>query len=98
MKVAQVPAHLGEAITMEINELKNIINGLAPSSMVLTRSNTKMLKNILISRSENKFDYGQLKIIKTENEDDEDWTYIMMNPYIKSPQHWLESDFKELRD
>ena len=95
MTLADVPVNLGEAITMELKVLEEIINGLVSSSIILTRSNIKILKKILLSRSEDKFDYGQFSII--ENVEDDDWSYIMMNDYIKSPRYWSDSDFEELR-
>ena len=96
MTSADVPVHLGEAITLEIKSLEDIINGTVPSLMILTRSNKKMLKKIFVARSENKFEYGQFLVIKKEEYDD--WSYIMMNDYIKSPQYWSEEDFQELRN
>ena len=96
MTSADVPVHLGEAITLEIKSLEDIINGTVPSLMILTRSNKKMLKKIFVARSENKFEYGQFLVIKKE--EDDDWSYIMMNDYIKSPQYWSEEDFQELRN
>ena len=83
---------------MEIEELEAIVDGLAPSSMILTRSNLKTLRKILLFRSEGKFEYGPFHVIKTELEDLNEWEYIQMNDYIKSPQYWGESDFKELRN
>ena len=96
MTTADVPVHLGEAITMEIQFLKEIIDGNVPTSMVLTRSNKTILKKILVSRTDEKFDYGEFLLIQDVEEDD-DWTYIMMNDIIKSPRYWSESDFKEIR-
>ena len=97
MSTAEVPVHLGEAITMDIEELKKIIDGKAPSSMVLTRSNTKILKQVLLYRSEGKFDYGAFLVYEND-EDEDEWPHIMMNDLIKSPRYWSESDFQELRN
>ena len=96
MTAAQVPAHLGESITMTTVQLEKIISGTSPTSIILTRSNTKILKKVLMTRSEGNFVYGQFIIMKIEQEDEDEWEYIQMNELIKSPRYWCENDFIEL--
>jgi hypothetical protein len=94
MTSAQVPAHLKEAITMPMEDLREIITGNLSSSLRLTRSNIFMLKKILAARTSNQFEYMEFEVTETESEmeseiDDDD-IVIEMNDFIPSPVYHHE--------